>query len=81
MDLCPTCASDDAPRPTGTQTFTYNGVTHKARECAAFSSLGQTVIRTDTGYAAESGLLVCMACFPHGRQHLYSPGQEPHGDS
>jgi hypothetical protein len=77
MALCPVCGEADAPRPTGTATYTYSGITHKTRECAAISSLGEKVIRTKNGYRAASGLKACLDCFDHGRQHMYS-GEDPH---
>lgn len=72
--LCPVCGCDDAPRPSGTATYTYSGVTHKTRECAAIASVGETPIRTADGYAAESGLGVCWGeCFDYGKQHVLRP--------
>lgn len=50
----------------------------RARECSALASLGETVVRTATGYVATSGRLVCMDCFVDGKQHLYNPDEEPH---
>ena len=80
MTLCPVCGEADAPRPTGTATHTFSGITHKARECAAMSSLGEKVIRTEDGYRAASGLNVCLDCFSQGKQHMYS-GPDPHNPS
>lgn len=80
MPACPTCTAPGAPRPSGTQTFTFAGVTHKAAECAAIASIGETSIRAGNSYAAASGLVPCMACFPHGEQHLYPAGGDPHPD-
>jgi len=77
-ELCPVCGPSDAPRPTGTQTFTFDGVIHKAAECAALSSVGESVVPTDDGYRSRSGVLVCMECFPYGRQHIYNAGDDPH---
>lgn len=78
--LCPTCGDSAAPRPSGTQTFTFAGVTHHAAECAAIASVDETPIRTANGYAAKSGLAICMACFPYGEQHTYTAGTDPHPD-
>lgn len=72
--LCPVCGPADAPRPTGTQTYVYGDVTHKTRECAAISAIGQTPIRGKVGYGAESGVRVCSDdCFNYGHPHAEGP--------
>jgi hypothetical protein len=78
--LCPTCTAPGAPRPSGTATYTYNGVTHKAAECAAIASVGETPIRASGSYVTDAGKVPCMACFAHGRQHTYPAGTDPHPD-
>lgn len=70
MSLCPVCGPEDAPRPSGVASYTYGGITHKARECAAISAVGQLPIRGDEGYWTKSGLKVCSDdCFDHGQPH------------
>lgn len=76
--LCSVCGPETAPRPTGVQTFTFNGVTHKTKKCAAISSLGEQPVRNEDGYGTKSGLLVCLDCSDRGQQHTYASGQDPH---
>lgn len=76
--LCETCGPLDAHRPSGTETRTINGTTHKTRECASGFAANEEMKRTKTGYIAKSGRLSCDDCFMIGKAHSYAPESEPH---
>jgi hypothetical protein len=78
--LCEICGPGDAPRPSGTETRTYNGITHKTRECASgFASNEEMKLSKDKlHYVTKSGRVTCDDCFMIGKAHAYAPDSEPH---
>lgn len=67
---CPVCTAQSAPRPSGTQTFTFSEIEHKAAECAAIASMGHQPRVAGGRYVADNGAEPCMNCFVVGMQHL-----------
>ncbi|MEU5154520.1 hypothetical protein [Glycomyces sp. NPDC021274] len=80
MKLCEVCGPAAAPRPSGTETRTHNGITHKTRECAlGFAANEQMKLSRDKkNYITESGRVSCDDCFMVGKAHAFEADSEPH---